>query len=150
VRFACHVHENQHMYVHTSTFLGFELQFLPQSGIFTHFWAQFFGSAPDFGLTSTDFVHVQCFFMSCTCTPARFGVTSCNFCLRVEFLRTFGPSARFWAWILTPAEMCGHTGTFVQATCIFCLRVEILCAVLGSVLGPVPDFGPWILTPAKL
>ena len=73
------------------------------------------------------FVHVQCFFMSCTCTPARFGVTSCNFCLRVEFLRTFGPSARFWAWILTPAEMCGHTGTFVQATCIFCLRVEI-CA----------------------
>ena len=67
-------------------------------------------------------------FMSCTCTPARFGASMCSFCLRVEILGSvLGPVARFvhvqcffMSCTCTPAR-------FGVPLCSFCLRVEI-CA----------------------
>jgi hypothetical protein len=50
---------------------------------------------------------------------------------------SFGPSARFWAQVFSrKARICGHSGAFRVATCIFCLRVEILYALFGLSFGP--------------
>jgi hypothetical protein len=96
------------MYVHTSTFLGPNFEFLPQSGNFSHFWAQcaqFWAQSRSsgprmrtparFGLR---FGMQRAICMSCTCTPARFGIAACILCLRVEFCAHFwAQCAHFWA-----------------------------------------------------
>ena len=87
------------------------------------------------------------------CSSSSFCHLICILCLIVEFcahfLHLFAPfRARFWAWILTPADIfmscTALAAVFLHVMCILCLIVEF-CAHFLHLFAP---FRAWILTPA--
>jgi hypothetical protein len=65
------------------------------------FWAQFLGPVPDFG---RKFLAER---PDCVASKALFAGHFAFSASEWNFYALFGPSARFWAWILTPADISG-------------------------------------------